>query len=113
MILVAFRRAAFGPTLFAPELLGRLPLANAAMKFAEILVRNIIRVSRDAWRTTVNDRTSVVLTGFPEHVQRIADAIDTVMPGEITWDEAAEVCRDHRMMLVGRMAADDTLKAVA
>ncbi len=53
----------------------------------------------------MNDRVSVVLKGFPECVQRIADAIDKLLPGEVTWDEAAELYPRGMIMLTGRAAA--------
>lgn len=50
----------------------------------------------------MNHDASVVLTGFPERVQRIADAIDTVLPGEIVWEEDATLCPGNFIMLTGR-----------
>ncbi len=64
----------------------------------------------------MNNDASVVLTGFPERVQRIADAIDAILPGEVAWDEDATLCPGNFIMLTGRtrlLSTDRGLAAAA
>lgn len=38
---------------------------------------------------------SIVLSGLPEQVQRVADAVDVAFPGSVDWVDFATLCGDE------------------
>ena len=44
---------------------------------------------------------SVKIRGLPEHVQRIADALEIVLPGAMEWHSCAQVKANHLVEVNG------------
>ncbi len=49
--------------------------------------------------------TSIILSGYPERVQRVADALDGAFPDLIKWLEFAAPCGTEAITLEGRGVA--------